>query len=113
MNYKDYIKDGRLVLPDGFNSLLDCSGDNLTELILPQGFNSGLFCFNNKLTNLILPEGFNSPLYCQNNKLRELILPEGFNRNYLYCDKNVRVYEWNEWLALERERKINEILNEL
>jgi len=43
--------------------------------------------------------------YIKNGKL---ILPEGFNSN-LYCDKEVRVYKWNEWLTLERDRKINEI----
>ena len=59
---------------------------------------------------LILPEGFNSNLYCYNNKITELILPEGFN-SYINCDKEVRVYKWNEWLALERDRKINEILD--
>ena len=91
MDYRNYIKKGKLILPKGFNSCLDCS--------------------NNKLTQLILPQGFNSSLYCYGNNLKELILPEGFNRNYLYCDKNVKVYEWNEWLALERDRKINEILD--
>ena len=93
MSYKDYIKDGRLILPKGFNKELDCSYNNLKELILP--------------------EGFNSSLYCYRNNLKELILPEGYNHRYFYCDKWVRVYKWNEWLALERERKINAILDEL
>ena len=70
MNYRDYIKDGRLILPKGFNSPLDCSDNNLEELVLPEGFNS---------------------------KLR--------------CDDWVKVYNWNEWLALERERKIKSILD--
>ena len=30
MNYKDYIKNNKLILPKGFNSYLDCSDDNLT-----------------------------------------------------------------------------------
>ena len=55
---------------------------------------------------------FNNILYCSNNNLTQLILPEGFNST-LDCDKSVRVYEWNEWLALERERKINLILDGL
>ena len=88
MDYK-YIKNGKLILPDGFNSELNCSYNNLTELILPDGFNSNLYCSYNNLTELILPDGFNSDLN---------------------CDKEVRVYKWNEWLALERDRKINEIL---
>jgi len=77
---------------------------------LPQGFNSELRCSYNNLTELILPEGFNSRLYCYGNNLTKLVLPEGFN-SYLDCDKEVRVYKWNEWLALERDRKINEILD--
>ena len=93
MNYKDYIKDGKLILPEGFNSKL--------------------LCWNNNLEELILPEGFNNYLDCHDNNLNELILPEGFNRNNLICDKTVTVYSWNEWLAIERERKINEILDEL
>ena len=113
MNYKDYIKDGKLILPEGFNNYLDCGNNNLKELILPQGFNSQLLCYNNKLTKLILPKGFNSRLHCYRNNLTQLILPEGFNRNNLICDKTVTVYSWNEWLAIERERKINEILDEL
>ena len=86
MYYRDYIKDGKLILPKGFNSPLNCSINNLKELILPEGFNNWLNCSSNNLTELILPEGFN---------------------NFLYCDEAVKVYEWNEWLALERERKIN------
>ena len=93
MNYKDYIKDGKLILPEGFN--------------MP------LYCFDNNLEELILPKGFNSPLYCYSNNLTELILPKGYNNNYLYYDKNVKVYKWNEWLAIERERKIKSILDEL
>jgi len=77
---------------------------------LPEGFNSNLRCYNNKITELILPEGFNSNLRCYNNNLTKLILPEGFN-SYLNCDKEVRIYKWNEWLSLERDRKINEILD--
>ena len=100
-----------LILPKGFNNDLWCSYNNLEELILPEGFNSNLHCSYNNLKELILPKGFNKELNCRSNKLTELILPEGFNRNYLYCDKNVKVYEWNEWLALERDRKINEILD--
>ena len=92
MKYKDYIKDGRL--------------------ILPKGFNNNLYCYNNNLKELVLPEGFNSRLDCYNNNLKELVLPEGFN-NYLFYDKNVKVYKWNEWLALERERKLKLILDEL
>ena len=38
MCYK-YIKNGKLILPKGFNSNLNCSNNNLTELILPEGFN--------------------------------------------------------------------------
>ena len=98
MDYKNYIKNGKLILPEGFNSNLYCSSNNLTELILPEGFNSNLYCYNNKITELILPEGFNSYLDCYNN-------------SYLSFDKEVRVYKWNEWLALERDRKINEILD--
>ena len=124
----------KLILPEGFNSHLDCSYNELTELILPEGFNSPLYCFDNNLTELILPKGFNSWLNCNNNNnlkelilpkgfnswlncssnnLTELILPEGFIRKNLICDENVRVYEWNEWLALERERKLKLILDEL
>ena len=84
MNYKDYIKDNRLILPKGFNSDLFCSFNNLTELILPEGFNSPLYCDNNNLSELILPEGFNNNLECDNNNLSELILPKEFNSN-LYC----------------------------
>jgi hypothetical protein len=81
-------------------------------LILPKGFNSDLNCRNNNLEELILPQGFNSNLYCHRNNLKELILPEGFN-SILSCDDNVKVYKWEEWLALERDRKIKEILDEL
>jgi len=59
MDYKHYIKNGKLILPEGFNSELNCSYNNLTELILPDVFNSRLYCYNNKITELILPEGFN------------------------------------------------------
>jgi len=38
---------------------LTLDNNNLTELILPEGFNSYLNCSNNNLTELILPEGFN------------------------------------------------------
>ena len=93
MSYKNYIKDSKLILPEGFNNDLDCSYDNLEELILPEGFNSYLNCSYNNLTRLILPEGF--------------------IRNNLICDKTVKVYEWNEWLALERDRKLKLILDEL
>ena len=93
MNFKDYIKDGKLVLPEGFNK--------------------PLYCSRNKLTKLILPQGFNSQLNCIFNKLEELILPEGFNSYNLFCDETVKVYEWNEWLALERDRKLKLILDEL
>ena len=113
MNYKDYIKNGKLILPEGFNNQLYCINDDLTKLILPEGFNSTLNCCYNKLTELILPEGFNNYLDCRCNNLKELILPKGFNINNLSCDKNVKIYNWNEWLALERERKINLILDEL
>jgi hypothetical protein len=88
MNYRDYIKDGKLILPEGFNSDLYCSNNNLTKLILPKGFNNSLRCWGNQLTQLILPEGFNS---------------------YLNCDEIVK----NEWLSIERERKIKSILDEL
>ena len=92
MKYKDYIKDGRL--------------------ILPKGFNNNLYCYNNNLKELVLPEGFNSRLNCWGNQLKELILPEGFIRNNLKCDETVKVYKWNEWLALERDRKLKLILDE-
>ena len=49
----------------------------------------------------------------RNNNLTELILPEGFCRNNLYCGHTVKVYEWNEWLSIERERKLKSILDEL
>ena len=88
MNYKKYIKNNKLILPEGFNSpLSSCSYNDLTELILPEGFNSNLHCDNNKLSELILPEEFNSALYCFYNKLGGLILPEGFNST-LYCYGN-------------------------
>ena len=54
MNYKDYIKNNKLILPKGFNSTLNCSGDNLNELILLEGFNSSLDCHSNNLSELIL-----------------------------------------------------------
>ena len=85
MNYKNYIKDNKLILPKGFNRYLTCSNNNLTELILPEGFNNVLDCSSNNLTKLILPEGFNNNLYCYRNNLTKLILPEGFN-SYLVCD---------------------------
>ena len=66
MNYKNYIKNNKLILPKGFNSYLNCSINNLSELILPEGFNSDLFCHHNNLTELILPEGFNSYSVCDN-----------------------------------------------
>ena len=91
MNYKNYIKDNKLILPKGFNSGLFCSCNDLSELILPKGFNSDLFCSSNNLTELILPEGFNSTLLCYNNNLSELILSEGFN-SYLVCD-NTDIYK--------------------
>ena len=91
---------------------MDCCGNNLEKLILPEGFNNPLDCCGNNLKELILPKGFNSHLNCRHNKLKELILPEGFN-NYLKCDETVKVYKWNEWLALERERKLKLILDEL
>ena len=53
MDYKKYIKNGCLVLPEGFNSPLNCSDNNLKELILPEGFNSDLDCSNNNLRELI------------------------------------------------------------
>ena len=86
-NNKNYIKDYKLILPKGFNSYLNCYGNNLSELILPEGFNSFLSCSNNNLNELILPEGFNNPLYCYGNNLVELILPEGFN-SVLFCHNN-------------------------
>ena len=114
MDYKDYIKDGKLILPEGFNSPLNCYYNNLKELILPKGFNSYLNCKNNQLKKIVLPEGFNSDLYCHgNNNLEELILPEGYNNRYFHCDETVKVYKWNEWLSIQRERKINAILDEL
>ena len=143
MNYKDYIINGKLILPEGFNSALYCTGNNLTELILPEGFNSNLHCSGNNLTELVLPEGFNSFLDCSRNNLTELILPKGFNGNldcsnnnltelilpkgfvfnffsvldeypdnFVNCDSNVKVYTYEEWTALERDRKINEILKD-
>jgi hypothetical protein len=57
---------------------------------------------------------FNSNLHCSGNNLKQLVLPEGFDSNYTYTiDKWVKVYTYNQWLALERERKINLILDEL
>ena len=56
MNYKNYIKNNKLILPKGFNSTLYCYGNNLNELILPEEFNSTLYCHNNNLSELILPE---------------------------------------------------------
>ena len=85
MNYKNYIKNNKLILPKGFNSYLFCPYNDLSELILPEGFNSVLNCYDNNLSELILPEGFNSNLVCSINNLSELILPEGFN-SALYCD---------------------------
>ena len=67
--HKKYIKNGKLILPEGFNSYLDCSSNNLISLILPEGFNS-----------------------------------------YLNAG-NAIVYTHKEWLALERNRKIEELLN--
>ena len=52
MNYKEYIKNGKLILPKGFNSKLDCSWDKLTELILPEGFNNYLYCDNKDLNKI-------------------------------------------------------------
>ena len=138
MNYKDYIKNGRLVLPKGFNRNLYCSWNDLTKLILPEGFNSTLFCHVNNLTELILPEGFNNILYCYNNNLTELILSEGFNSNS-YCDnpdlnkiaEYMKEFKLNYWEAgikiidqldlsklpklksYHRNLKLNIILNEL
>ena len=88
MDYKKYIKNRCLILPNGFNSPLDCSGNNLTSLILPEKFNSVLYCSSNNLTSLILPEGFNS---------------------YLNAG-NAIVYTHKQWKALERNRKIEELL---
>jgi len=48
MDYKKYINDGKLILPEGFNSYLNCWNNNLTELRLPEGFNENLDCRNNK-----------------------------------------------------------------
>ena len=87
MNYKNYIKNNKLILPKGFNSYLFCPYNDLSELILPEGFNSDLFCSFNNLNELILPEGFNNYLSCSSNKLNELILPEGFN-SHLSCAYN-------------------------
>ena len=72
MNYKNYIKNNKLILPKGFNSPLNCAYNNLNELILPEGFNSDLFCSYNNLSELILPKRFRgkySPLYCNNKQL--------------------------------------------
>ena len=44
MNYKDYIKNNKLILPEGFNSVLHCYWNKLSELILPERFNSPLTC---------------------------------------------------------------------
>ena len=82
-----------------------------TELILPVGFNSDLYCLGNKLTKIVLPEGFNSYLDCSGNKLSELVLPKGYNKNYI-VDKSVKVYTYEEWLAMERERIMLSILND-
>ena len=46
MNYKEYIKNNKLILPKGFNSPLNCSRNKLCELILPEGFNRYLICDN-------------------------------------------------------------------
>jgi len=40
-----------------------------------------------------------------------LVLPEVFNSNY-YVDKGVKVLSWRQWIALERDIKINEILQD-
>ena len=70
-----------------------------------------LVCSNNKLTKLVLPEGFNSYLSCSSNNLTELVLPEGFNSDYSVGHK-FKVLTCRQWVALERDRKINEILQD-
>ena len=62
-------------------------------------------------TELILPEGFNSFLYCGNNKLTEIVLPKGYSACYI-ADNLVKVYNYEEWLSLERERIMLSILND-
>ena len=112
MDYRDYIKNFKLLLTKGFNNLLNYWNKKFNRLILPEGFNKTLDCSYNNLTKLILPQGFNSYLNCSGNNLNELILPQGFNSKF-YCDETVRVYNWNEWLSIERERKLKLILDEL
>ena len=111
MNYKDYIKNNKLIIPKGFNSELYCSSNNLTELILPEGFNSDLSCHHNKLTELILPEGFNSYLVCDNPDIYKIAkCMKEFNLNYFNAGiKIIDKLNLNKLTKL----KLNIILNEL
>jgi hypothetical protein len=115
MNYKDFIIDGKLILPEGFNSPLRCYNNNLEKLILPEGFNSPLYCYNNNLKELRLPEGFNSELKCDNVDL--LII------NHIMKKRNIDYFEagYRIWKELDmgklpvlatyiRNRRIEEIL---
>ena len=118
MNYKNYIKNNKLILPKEFNSYLNCSWNNLNELILPEGFNSVLYCDNNKLSELILPEGFNSYLNCDNlyiNKIANCM--QEFNLNYFKAGiKIIDQLDLNKLPKLKsynRNLKLNIILNEL
>ena len=118
MNYKDYIKNNKLILPKEFNSPLDCSRNKLSELILPEGFNSNLDCACNNLTELILPEGFNRDLYCDNldiNKIANCM--KEFKLNYFNAGiKIIDQLDLNKLPKLKshfRNLKLNIILNEL
>ena len=118
MNYKNYIKNNKLILPKGFNSYLNCSINNLSELILPEGFNSDLFCHHNNLTELILPEGFNSYSVCDNpdiykiaNCMKEFKL-NYFNAGIIIIDQ-LDLSELPKLKSYCRNLKLNILLNEL
>ena len=128
MNYKNYIKNNKLILPEGFNSpLSSCSYNDLTELILPEGFNSHLYCDNNNLIELILPEGFNRYLDCDNPDIIKIAnCMEKFKLNYweagikiidkLNLDKLPKLkshYSLRETAPQYRNLKLNILLNEL
>ena len=109
MNYKDYIKNSKLILPEGFNSYLNCYGNNLSELILPEGFNSFLSCSNNNLNELILPEGFNRYLDCDN---RDIIKIANCMVEFKIIDK-LDLSKLPKLKSHYRNLKLNIILNEL
>ena len=98
MNYKDYIKYNKLILPKGFNNKLDCSYNNLTELILPEGFNSYLDCDN--------PDIYEIAKCMKEFKIID----------QLYLDKLPKLksyYSLRETAPQYRNLKLNIILNEL